>query len=169
MAFDTNYARSFVNGAAKAVSNVLQVPMLNEFRIGGDSSPNTTIKQIAFWGEVLSDAEMTALTTIGLVGKDGNQAPVSSDLAGSAYVRPEAILRSKSRQEITVDAVGTGTNVTRQIVRPYDFIFEVVDATGITVVSTPPNSCGAGTLNYLTFSGAVGTSITYAITPIFEY
>ncbi|MDI9874645.1 phage head spike fiber domain-containing protein [Flectobacillus rivi] len=167
LAFDTGFARSFVNGTGKTVSNNAVIPNLTEFRIGSDTSPCTTIKQIAFWNEVLSDAEMTALTTVGLSGKDGNQIPSVSDLGGNAFIRPESILRSNSRQHFTID--GTGASITRNIRFNFDFDFEIVDSSGCAITSQPSASCLANTDNALVFSAPLVKSLTYAVTPKFEY
>ena len=77
------------------------------------------------------------------------------------------ILSALNRQELSVD--GTAASVTRNIRRPYDFSFAIVDASGVTVTSQPAVACLANTDNSLIFTAPMGKTITYAITPYFEY
>lgn len=167
-AFNTNDAITFINGVPTLQDNLVNIPTnINEFRIGSDTSPNCSIKQVYFWPERLSNDELKLLTTPGTKsGKGGNQLPSNNDLGRGAYVSPEAILRSKSRQEFSVD--GTGASFTRNIRRDYDFTFEIVDSTGVTLTAQPASSCTAGTDNALTFTAPLGKTLTYAITPVYE-
>ncbi|MDI9859620.1 phage head spike fiber domain-containing protein [Flectobacillus roseus] len=96
-----------------------------------------------------------------------SKAPHYSDFNGAAFLSVEAILRKTCRQEFSVD--GTGAAVTRNIRRGYDFTFEIVDSSGVTITAQPASSCTAGTDNALTFTAPLGKTLTYAITPVFEY
>lgn len=165
-AFTGNSAISAVNGVLGIKDTTVTVPALSEFRVGFDYSPNTTIKSIMFYPEYLSDNELKIITaTSGLSGKNASQIPAVEDLHRGAFVSPDAILRSLGKQEFSVD--GTGASVTRNIRRPYDFGFEVVDSSGATAITaTPSVSCSANTDNALTFTAPVGKTLTYAITPV---
>ena len=68
--------------------------------------------------------------------------------------------------EFSID--GTGASVTRNIRRDYDYEFEIVDSSGVTITAQPASSCTAGTDNALTFTAPVGKTLTYAITPVYE-
>ena len=165
-AWSRYYAKSYVNGVASATGNSFVVPSnINRFEMG--STLNGIIRQVAFWPRVLSEAAMKSLALPTIVGKGFGQIPSVGDLSRSAFISPEAILRSPSRQEFSVDC--TGSSVSRNVRRDYDFTFEIVDSSGCTITATPPQSCGAGTDNPLIFSGPVGKTLTYAITPIYEY
>ncbi len=167
LSFKLNEAKTFNNGIAGSVDSDLTVPSnIYQFQIGGDM--NTIIKSVVFWPTVLTNASLLSLTSLNSIGgKNPSQLPSNSDLSRNAFISPEAILRSKSRQEFSIDA--TGANTTRNVRRDYDFTFEIVDSSGCTITATPPQSCGAGTDNPLIFSGPVGKTLTYAITPIYEY
>ena len=167
-AFSYNDAITYLNGIGNAPDNTVSVPTnLNEFRIGSDTSPNVPIKQICFWPERLSNDDLKWLTTLDTKsGKAGSQLPSNSDLGRAAFTSPEAILRAKSRQEFSID--GTGASVTRNIRRDYDFDFEIVDSSGVTLTAQPASSCTAGTDNALTFTAPLGKTLTYAITPVYE-
>lgn len=157
-------AKIFVNNLSSADLNV-QVPTnINQFRI---EDINGHIKQIMFWPTRLPNAQLQALVTGGLFGLKPNQAPVNEMLLGSAYLNPYALLRSTNRQHFTID--GTGASVTRNIRFNFDFDFEIVDSSGCSITSQPSASCVANTDNALVFSAPLGKSLTYAVTPKFEY
>lgn len=166
MAWSRYYTKAFINGIEKVAGNSLIVPPnINKFEIG--STINTIIRQVAFWPRVLTEAEQKSLSSISSVsGKSFNKLPSIGDMSRSAFVSPEAILRAKSRQEFSVD--GTGASVTRNIRRDYDFTFEIVDSSGVTLTAQPASSCTAGTDNALTFTAPLGKTLTYAITPVYE-
>jgi hypothetical protein len=165
-AYRLNNGKSYCNGIEGNTDTDLTIPQVTSFQLGGDM--NTIIKSVVFWPTVLTNASLLSLTSLNSIGgKNPSQLPSNSDLSRNAFISPEAILRSKSRQEFSIDA--TGTNTTRNVRRDYDFTFEIVDSSGCTITATPPQSCTAGTDNPLTFSGPVGKTLTYAITPIYEY
>jgi hypothetical protein len=87
-------------------------------------------------------------------------------LRRNAFIDPFDIMRSRTRQEFSVD--GTGASLTRNIRRDYDFTFEIVDSSGVTITAQPASSCTAGTDNALTFTAPLGKTLTYAITPVYE-
>jgi hypothetical protein len=93
--------------------------------------------------------------------------PSVGELGGAAFMRVESILSSQSRQDFSIDC--TGSSITRNIRRPYPFLFEIVDSSGVTVTTQPVSSCVENTDNSLVITGAVGKTLTYAITPQFEY
>lgn len=71
------------------------------------------------------------------------------------------------RQEFTIH--GTGASESRNIRRPYDFTFEIVDSSGVTTISAQPAaSCNANTDNTLTANIPVGKTLVYAITPVYD-
>lgn len=168
MAFALSSSDSIVyaNGNALGVNDTsVSIAELNTLTIGNGIS--TIIKQFAFWPKRLSNSELKRLTNPStIVGKKTNQIPSMSDFGGCAFLRPESLLRSKSRQEFSVD--GTGASVTRNIRRDYDFTFEIVDSSGVTLTAQPTSSCSAGTDNALTFTAPLGKTLTYAITPVYE-
>lgn len=137
---------------------------INAFRI---EDVNGIIRQIAFWPKRLDNSVIQLMAKNStLVGKNPTQMPTVGDLGACAFLRPETLLRAKSRQEFSVD--GTGASVTRNIRRDYDFTFEIVDSSGVTLTAQPASSCTAGTDNALTFTAPLGKTLTYAITPVYE-
>ncbi|MGX7688042.1 phage head spike fiber domain-containing protein [Flectobacillus roseus] len=162
--FKLNNSKLFIGSTEIADIDIIPPSQLNQLQIGGDI--NTIIRQFAFWPRKLSDAEARSIVQNLIVGKKPSQIPNISDLGSCAFIRPEAILRSKSRQEFSVD--GTGVALTRNIRRDYDFTFEIVDSSGVTITAQPASSCTAGTDNALTFTAPLGKTLTYAITPVYE-
>ncbi|MGX7686794.1 phage head spike fiber domain-containing protein [Flectobacillus roseus] len=156
----------FVNGTKLGSDSDVEMPVgVTSFWIGDGIS--TIIKQFGFWPERLTDVEALAITSNTLSGKDNTQVPANSDLGSAAYTGVKEILRSNSRQEFSIDC--TGSSITRNIRRPYPFLFEIVDSSGVTVTAQPSSSCVENTDNNLVITGAVGKTLTYSITPIFEY
>jgi len=162
--FKLNNSKLFIGSNEVADIDIIPPSQLNQLQIGGDI--NTIIRQFAFWPRKLSDAEAKSIVQNLFVGKKPSQIPNISDLGSCAFIRPEAILRSKSRQEFSID--GTGAALTRNIRRDYDFTFEIVDSSGVTLTAQPASSCTAGTDNALTFTAPLGKTLTYAITPVYE-
>ncbi|WP_026995821.1 phage head spike fiber domain-containing protein [Flectobacillus major] len=167
LAFDTNNTIGAIDGTLGARDIQCEIPFFDKIYFGGVTPPNTPIKYIAIWNTLLTDNELINVTKKGIAGRQSSGLPSNSDLGSGAYVSPYAIMRSKTRQEFSVDC--SGANVTRNVRRDYDFTFEIVDSSGCTIVAQPASSCTAGTDNPLTFSGPVGKTLTYAITPIYEY
>ena len=129
---------------------------------------NGTLKSIVVYQNVISDAEMQEVATnVRLFGMNPRSAPTNSDLGSSAFLDIPSLLSLRSRQEFSIDC--TGSSITRNIRRPYAFTFEIVDSSGVTVTAQPASSCVENTDNNLVINGAVGKTLTYAITPIFEY
>ncbi|MDI9864450.1 hypothetical protein QM480_08945 [Flectobacillus sp. DC10W] len=160
-----NDSKMYFNGVESVDDNSILIPAnINVLNIG--IQLNSTIKQIAFWPIRLPNAVLESLSKVGLMGKNPNQFPSISDLGRAAFINPFDIMRSRTRQEFSVD--GTGASVTRNIRRDYDFTFEIVDSSGVTVTAQPASSCTAGTDNALTFTAPVGKTLTYAITPVYE-
>jgi hypothetical protein len=122
------------------------------------------LQRIAFWTVALSDVECQTLSNKNqLWGAENNQVPSVGELGGAAFMRVESILSSQSRQDFSIDC--TGSSITRNIRRPYPFLFEIVDSSGVTVTTQPVSSCVENTDNSLVITGAVGKTLTYAITP----
>lgn len=130
---------------------------------------NGTIKCIRIYPKVLSDIELVKLTKeTDLTSISPAGIPTNSDLNQLAFLDVETIVKEKIRQELSID--GTGASITRNIRRPYNFTFEVVDNAGVTsMTATPATNCVANTDNPLTFTAPVGKTLTYAITPVYEY
>lgn len=166
IAVSATNTKSFVNNTADFSDNDVQVPS-NLNRIDLSGGVTTIIAHFAIWNSRLTDAETQALTTTGLSGKNPNQIPTIADINRSAFVAPESLLCSISRQHFTVD--GAGASITRNIRFNFDFDFEIVDSSGCSITSQPSASCLANTDNALVFSAPLGKSLTYAVTPKFEY
>lgn len=165
-AFSPTDSICYVNGLPLGgVDTSVSIPdTLNQFFLG---DLTTIYRQVSVWSKRLSNEELASITKPnGLVGKKNTQMPSVGDLGGCAFIRPESILRSKSRQEFSID--GTGASLTRNIRRNYDFTFEIVDSSGVTITAQPASSCTAGTDNALTFTAPLGKTLTYAITPVYE-
>lgn len=167
LAFQKNDAKCYMNGVASADDFVVTIPSnLSVFQLGNGF--NSPIAQVAYWPRRVSNAAIAALTTSGLSGKNPMQVPAIGDLFAGAFLSPYAILREGGKETQTVD--GTGASFTRNIKRPYDFTFELIDSSDATAIpSQPPTTCVAGTSYPLIFTAPVGKSITYAITPAYEY
>lgn len=157
-------AKVYVNNLVSTDMNVLVPTNINQLRI---EDINGHIKQLMFWPSRLPNVQLQALVSGGLFGLKPNQAPVNEMLLGSAYLNPYTLLRSTNRQHFTVD--GTGASITRNIRFNFDFDFEIVDSSGCSITSQPSASCLANTDNALVFSAPLGKSLTYAVTPKFEY
>lgn len=165
LSWKANDAQSYINSIAGTQDNDVGIPSVNQCIIGGEI--NTIIKSIAFWPIRMTDSTLISLTSqTNIIGKKPSQLPANSDLLRGAFVSPEAILRTTGKQEFSVD--GTGASVTRNIRRGYDFTFEIVDSSGVTITAQPASSCTAGTDNALTFTAPLGKTLTYAITPVYE-
>lgn len=164
LAWKAGDAVAYHNGVANGASAPVIPTGINTMSIEGT---NGIMKVLAFWPKRLDNVTLQALTTNGLSGKSSNQIPTNGDIGGSAFLNPYDLLRNLNRQEFSVDC--TGSSITRNIRRPYPFLFEIVDSSGVTVNSQPASSCVENTDNNLVINGAVGKTLTYAITPIFEY
>jgi hypothetical protein len=141
------------------------IPKFTSFNLYG--TVNTIISHFALWNTRLTNAEIQAITSGGLAGKNPNQIPTNADVNRSAFVAPETILSTTGRQHFSLDC--TGASQTRNIRFPFDFTYEVVDSTGVTITTAPSATCTANTDYPLVINGAVGKTFTYAITPVFEY
>lgn len=129
---------------------------------------NGTLKSLIVYQNVISDTEMQEVATnVRLFGMNPRSAPTNNDLGSSAFLDIPTILSLKNRQHFTVD--GTGASITRNIRFNFDFDFEIVDSSGCSITSQPSASCLSNTDNALVFSAPQGKSLTYAITPKFEY
>lgn len=158
------YAKAFCNGIA---GNALAPTLPQNLNALNIEHVNGVIRQIVIWPRTITDAEALALTVENLAGKKPNQLPAVSDLASMAFLSPYAVLRTLGRQEFSVDC--TGASITRNIRRPYAFTFEIIDSSGVTLTTQPSASCVENTDNSLVFTGPAGKTLTYAITPVFEY
>lgn len=167
IAFQKNDIKCYMNGVASADDFVVTIPNnLSSFQIGNGF--NSTISQIMYWPRRVANAALQALTSTGLSGKNPMQVPAIGDLFAGAFLSPYAILREGGKETQTID--GTGASFTRNIKRPYDFTFELIDSSDATAIpSQPPTACIAGTSYPLIFTAPIGKSITYAITPLYEY
>jgi len=157
-------AVAFNNGVAAGASAPLIPTGINTMNLEGT---NGILRSLAFWPKRLNNVELQALTTAGLSGRRSNQLPTNGDIGGSAFLSPYDLLRNLSRQEFSVDC--TGASITRNIRRPYPFLFEITDSSGVTLTTQPSASCVENTDNSLVFNGPAGKTLTYAITPVFEY
>lgn len=164
--FGKNYFRAACAGVIGALDVDVELPQnINTFQI---ISTNATIRSIAYWPRLFSDVELTEMSKTDILsGRRANQLPANQDLGSAAFMDIPSMLSSKNRQEFSIDC--TGSSITRNIRRPYAFTFEIVDSSGVTVTSQPASSCVENTDNNLVINGAVGKTLTYAITPIFEY
>ena len=168
IAYEKNNVIGAIDGNLSLKQSPGELPVLQKLGIGLDNSPNAPIKFLSIYGCILSDVELQAITTKNrLSGKGAKSLPANSDLGSASYLDTYQILRSKSRQEFSLDC--TGASQTRNIRRNYDFTYEVVDSTGVTITTAPSATCTANTDYPLVINGAVGKTFTYAITPIFEY
>lgn len=159
--FGTNISKMHLNSLSIGSDNTVEMPTnIDSLKIMSAGVMN--IKQISIFKKVLTDTEAIAITT-----PQQNKYPSMLDMSGMAFVTPEAILRRTGRQEFSID--GTGASITRNIRRPYDFNFEIVDSDGVTITSQPAIIVSANTNNNLVFTAPLGKTITYAITPIYEY
>lgn len=165
-AYKKNSAKYFLNGIASGSSNTFTVPTMTSFNFG---SANTIISCFAFWPKKLNDVECSVLTNLSTLFSNlsPNQSPLNLNLKSGAYTSITDLLKSTSRQHFTVD--GTGASITRNIRFNFDFDFEIVDSSGCSITSQPSASCLANTDNALVFSAPLGKSLTYAVTPKFEY
>lgn len=141
--------------------------VLNIGSNGGTNFLNGTIKRLTIYSRMLTDTELVKVTTATLSSNQAGGIPANADLGQLAYVDATTILSALNRQELSID--GTAASITRNIRRPYDFSFSIVDSSGVTVTSQPAVSCLANTDNALIFTAPVGKTITYAIIPYFEY
>ena len=164
MAWKKGDAKMYNNGNV-GVDVTPNIPTaITSFRI---EDINGIVRQIAFWPKRLENSIIQLMSRNNtIVGKSPSQVPTNGDLGACAFLRPETLLRSPSRQEFSVD--GTGASYTRNIRRDYDFTFEIVDSSGVTITARPASSCTAGTDNALTFTAPLGKTLTYAITPVYE-
>lgn len=165
--FKKNDAVEYNNGVLILASATYQVPIgLN--RLVVPAGALLAIKCIAFFPKRLSNTELQALTTSGLLsGRSANQLPTVGDLGSAAFVQLRALLAMRNRQEFQVEGSGVSRTVT--IRRPYDFQFALVDAMGATVTASPSTTAASTRdTNYsLTFNASAGTLLTYSITPIY--
>jgi hypothetical protein len=118
------------------------------------------LKKLAYWNIAIPENDCLLLSA-------GSDKVTKFDLGRSAFIRPEGILRTLGRQEFSIH--GTGASESRNIRRPYDFTFEIVDSSGVTTLSAQPAaSCTANTDNTLTLNAPVGKTLVYAITPVYD-
>lgn len=135
----------------------------------GNNNLNGTIKRIAIYATELTDSEMKTLTNNTNNVRDTNDGISSnSGMNDLAFWTQNMLVQTLSRQEFSID--GTGASITRNIRRPYDFYFELVDTTGYTALTSQPPAtlCSANTDYPLTVTLPVGKTLTYAIVPNFE-
>lgn len=163
------------NGRTPETDASVTIPAVNQFWIGTLNNDgilfswNGTITCIAYYPKRITNTELQALTTTGLLaGKSPNQLPSGSDLGTAAYMSAKALLTAKGRVEIPFE--GTGVSRSTTIRRPYDFYFEITDATGVTVTASPSTSAvnAANTGHTLTFNAPTGTVLTIAIIPVIQ-
>jgi len=156
---------AFSNGDNASNDNICEIPFLNKFTIASDVE--LTIESFQFYSTRLTNAELLKITTDSLVGKKGSQISTNSELGGLGFISPWSLLREKNRQEFQQKGTGVSESIT--IRRPYKFNFEIVESNGFSITSQPDYECLASTDYTLTFNGAVGKTLTIAITPVFEY
>ncbi|NBB32041.1 hypothetical protein GVN22_27220 [Cellulophaga sp. BC115SP] len=128
---------------------------------------NGTIKSIRFYSQKATDNQLIKLSRDSdLVSIADGGITNNNDLGSMAFMDYETLLNERLRQEFSID--GTGISQTRNIRRPFNFRFEIVDSSGVTLTAQPASSCTAGTDNALTFTAPLGKTLTYAITPVYE-
>lgn len=138
-------------------------------RAGGVNSINNAIKRVVIYSAPLADAEIRNICQQSShYSPSANNSLSISDVGEASMMNVKDIVNLQSRQEFSID--GTGASVTRNIRRPYDFYFELVDTTGYTALpSQPPVTlCSANTDYPLTVTLPVGKTLTYAIVPNFD-
>lgn len=164
-AFATNDAKSYMNGLAGLVDNVVVIPQITSLQIGGDM--NTIIKSVAIWPRRMTDAGMQNITSfLAIVGKNPSQLPSVAHLGRAAFVSPESIALGLNRQEFPL--YGTGASMSVNIRRNYDFGFKILDSSGVTSITAQPSAdCTADTDNTLTFIAPIGKTLVYEISPKF--
>ena len=158
------------NGIIQNTNSMNLTILSGGFSVGSYNGNNPaigTIKRLTIYSRMLTDMELVKVTSATLSSNQASGLPANSDLGQLAYVDATTILSALNRQELSVD--GTAASITRNIRRPYDFSFSIVDSSGVTVTSQPAVSCLANTDNALIFTAPVGKTITYAIIPYFEY
>ena len=158
--FGFNISTMYLNGALTGSANTVDMPQ-NIDRVKIFSQGILIVKNIYFYKRTLSDTESKQLSNT------DRKYSSKMDFSNSAFIDKNTLLSAKNRQEFSID--GTGASVTRNIRRGYDFTFEIVDSSGCTITAQPASSCTAGTDNALTFTAPLGKTLTYAITPVFEY
>ena len=158
--FGFNISTMYLNGALTGSANTVDMPQ-NIDRVKIFSQGILIVKNIYFYKRTLSDTESKQLSNT------DRKYSSKMDFSNAAFIDKNTLLAARNRQEFSID--GTGASVTRNIRRGYDFTFEIVDSSGCTITAQPASSCTAGTDNALTFTAPVGKTLTYAITPVFEY
>jgi hypothetical protein len=173
LAYNSVNRRASVNGSTIYASNSWNPNTLaNQCYLGssnGQGSINGTIKRLTIYSKMLGDTELISLSTKGRVSgfESGSQA-ANSGLGEAAFLDVKSLMFAKSRQEFSID--GSGASITRNIRRPYDFYFELVDTTGYTVLTSQPPAmptlCSANTDYPLTVTLPVGKTLTYCVYPV---
>ncbi|NBB26743.1 hypothetical protein [Cellulophaga sp. BC115SP] len=134
---------------------------------GGANNLNGTIKRIIIYANELPDLELQILTNKNSIVKDTGEALVSTSAINDlAFWTFNMLNQTTLKQEFSID--GTGSNITRNIRRPYPFTFEIIDSTSCSIISQPATICIENTDNSLTFTAPLGKTLTYAITPVYE-
>lgn len=171
LAYNAQNRKISVSGSGIVTNNTNNISAYNNLMyIGsgnGSNSINGTIKRLTIYARMLADTELVKVTSNTISSNQAGGIPANSDLGQLAFVDATTILSAPNRQELSMD--GTAASVTRNIRRPYDFSFAIVDSSGVTITSQPAVSCLANTDNALIFTAPVGKTITYAIIPYFEY
>lgn len=169
IAYNSSTRRASINGG-NISSSIFSNPNVfqNQCYIGsanGQNSINGTIRRLTIYSKMLADPDLIALSTKGrLSGFEANGQAANSTLNEGAFLGVKTLMSFRNRQEFTIH--GTGASESRNIRRPYDFTFEIVDSSGVTTISAQPSaSCTANSDNTLTANIPVGKSLVYAITP----
>jgi hypothetical protein len=125
--------------------------------------------QLTYYGTVSVGTNATLFT----YGNNGNNA-YGSELArykrvsfgGTLFLgtgaTESALVTDKLRETLVFE--GNGSAKSFNIRRAYDFQFEVVYNDGCTITVQPAASCSANANNTLTFTGAVGKTVTVRLT-----
>jgi hypothetical protein len=168
--YNINTRKMSSNGSAVSSGTFVSSSLNNPLQIGASANSNFlngTIKRLTIYTRMLTDAELVKVTSATISSNQSGGIPANADLGQLAFMDATTILSAPNRQELSID--GTAASVSRNIRRPYDFSFAIVDSSGVTITSQPAAACLANTDNALIFTAPVGKTITYAITPYFEY
>lgn len=175
-AIDGVGTRAALNGTLSLASigsvSGTKYPAATELKIAnqtGGSVFSGHIRRIAYYPVALTNSELQALTSTGLLsGKSPNQLPTTGDLGELATLDVKGMQRIKVRSELSYN--GTGASVSYTIRRPYPFTLAVINSNGATTVTLPSaNADGTYTenTNYtLVYNGPVGNTLTLEIIPL---
>lgn len=173
LAYNQSLRKFSANGlnvtTGQFISSIMSGSLYIGSQLGVSNFINGTIKRLTIYSKMLPDAELIALSTKGRVsGFESASQVANSGLGEAAFLDVKSLMFAKNRQEFSID--GTGVAITRNIRRPYDFMFELVDTTGYTALTSQPPAmptlCSANTDYPLTVTLPVGKTLTYCVYPV---